>query len=72
MTTFVDGHLSGGGWLRVFLDPERAGGVAVNFAVDEFAQTPGSLEERGFDGSAATTTPPASSCSRLTTPTATS
>ena len=34
-----------------------AGGVAVNFGVDEFARTLRSLEERGFDASAATTLP---------------
>lgn len=49
MDTLADWHLTDGGWLQVFSDPRRAGGVAVNFAVDDFDRTRRALQERGFD-----------------------
>jgi len=45
METLADWHVTEGGWLQVFVDPPRAGGVAVNFAVDDFDRTVQALEE---------------------------
>ena len=56
MESLADWHLTDGGWLQVFVDPQRAGGVAVNLAVDDFDETRQTLQERGFDTSGASET----------------
>jgi predicted enzyme related to lactoylglutathione lyase len=57
METLADWHVTDGGWLSVFVAPPRAGGTAVNFAVDDFDQTCRTVRDRGFDVGGAWDTP---------------
>lgn len=49
MPSLADFHVTDTGWLQVFVDPERAGRAAINFAVTDFAETRDRLAADGVD-----------------------
>lgn len=47
MPVLVEWQVVPGGWVQVFVDPERAGSGLVNFAVDDLAEHVAQMRERG-------------------------
>lgn len=47
MPSLADWHLTAGGWLQVFQDPQRAGSALLNLEVPELDQALAELAERG-------------------------
>ncbi|HET9143236.1 VOC family protein [Actinophytocola sp.] len=48
MPGLADWHLTDTAWVQVFRDPDRAGGTALNFAVDDLAAHTAELAGRGI------------------------
>ena len=48
MPSLADWHLTSGGWLQVFEDPERAGSSLLNLDVVELDKTLAEIAERGL------------------------
>ncbi|MFI5658499.1 VOC family protein [Streptomyces sp. NPDC051684] len=48
MPSLADWHLTSGGWLQVFEDPERAGSTLLNLEVPDLDEALASLAERGL------------------------
>jgi len=49
MPTLVEWQVTGGGWVQVTVDAERAGSGLLNFAVDDLGATKKELAARGVD-----------------------
>jgi glyoxylase I family protein len=49
MPTLVEWQVTGGGWVQVTVDADRAGSGLLNFAVDDLAATKDELATRGVD-----------------------
>jgi len=48
MDTLAEWHVTDTGWVQVFHDPERAGSVLLNFAVDDLENHVAELSGRGL------------------------
>lgn len=49
MPSLVEWQVVTGGWVQVFLDPDRSGSGLVNFAVDDLERHLDELRDRGID-----------------------
>jgi glyoxylase I family protein len=49
MPSLVEWQVTGGGWVQVTVDPDRAGSGLLNLAVDDLAATRAELATRGVD-----------------------
>lgn len=49
MPTLVEWQVVPGGWVQVFIDPERAGSGLLNFAVDDLDTHAAELRGRGLN-----------------------
>jgi glyoxylase I family protein len=49
MPSLAEWQVTGGGWVQVTVDTDRAGAGLLNFAVDELAATREDLARRGVD-----------------------
>lgn len=48
MENLVEWKITEGGWVQVFVDPERAGSAFLNFAVDDLSSHIEELRHRGL------------------------
>jgi predicted enzyme related to lactoylglutathione lyase len=48
MPVLVEWQVVPGGWVQVFVDPERAGSGLLNFAVDDLAKDIAQVRDRGL------------------------
>jgi predicted enzyme related to lactoylglutathione lyase len=49
MPSLVEWQVPGTGWVQVYVDPDHAGGTAVNLAVDDLEATPCEIVGRGIE-----------------------
>jgi catechol 2,3-dioxygenase-like lactoylglutathione lyase family enzyme len=68
MPGLADWHLTDNAWVQVFRDLDRAGGTAVNLAVDDLSAHTAELAARGIDLGEVTTTEKNATLASVTDP----